>query len=397
MSEKKDNDLIISAFKKELRNKLKFSRHTKYLEDKDKKLKWQMLDNVNNIKYTNTYVIELSKNNPKNIGFDYKYLVKILEGYGLKRSSDPNGNHMFGIINEEYYETRFYLLNNFNNIESFDEKYNLYFNLKEHFPKYYNANYPNSFMLSSNLKWDDIKNQIYIARPISGQSGEGIINIHTPQSLASAQKLLLEKYSTHGISLTEYVTNPLLINKRKMHLRAYMLFTLINNTFRSYFLDCGKILTARAPYVNGDWNNKDIHDTHMDSSYRKDLLFPDDLYGNTTPNIKNAEDFDIIHKNIRESILYISRIAASNIYNYSNTINTYEVFGIDIFIRDDFSVFIMEVNSKYVSYVVTTKLLFEKYNDWIHETVIKPALFPHLETKKSLATTPIYEVTIKDY
>jgi hypothetical protein len=391
----KEKEQSIKVFKKELIGRLSILDKKSNFDNKFKFI--DAIDRLNNIKYSNTYIIEKSIKNPKNAGLDYKYLIKILEGYGLKRSRDPKANHMFGIINEDYYETSFFLLNNFENIMSFDEKFNLYFNLKTQFPEYYRYNYPDSFMLSNILKWNDIKNKIYIARPISGCAGKDIIVIHNQETLKVAQNLLIKKYNKEGISLTEYITNPLLIEGRKLHLRAYMLFTLINNTFKSYLLDSGRIITAKEKYKNMDWDNKDIHDTHLQSTTIKGIMYPNDLYGRTKPNIQNEKEFEKININIRECIKYISYIAASNIYNFFNAANSYEIYGIDILVRDDFSVFIMEINSKYVGYTDLPDSLEAKYFSWIDDCVIKPCLFPHLETVKNKSNTAIFEVKFEDY
>lgn len=353
--------------------------------------------NQNAIKYSNSYVIETSKINPKNDSLDTSILIKILEGYGLKRSRDTKINHLFGMINEDFYETNFLLLNNFQNKVSFLDKFNLYFNLQMYFPTHYNLTYPHSFMLTNELQWENIKNKVHIARPIGGASGGDIINIHNSKTLEDAKKLLMTKYNDLGISITEYITNPMLFKNKKMHVRGYMLFTLINNNFKSYFLEYGEIRTARNDYKNADWNNNDIHDTHERSTISKGLIFPNDLYNNTTPIIKNKDECQIIYNNICNCIKYISKIASANVFNFSNAKNTYEVYGIDILIKDDLSVFIMEVNGRNVSYVSTPDLLLKKYFEWIDNVVIKPCLFPNLEIIQTPSNTPIYDVIINDY
>lgn len=385
-----ETEIVLSLFKKELEGKLSKIKHY------DKLYYVKSLEIADNLKYTNTYVLETEQLFPKNEGLEYKYLIKILESYGIKRSRNQNANHLFGIINDKFYNTKFYLMNNFDNINSFDNKYYFYFNLKYHFQDYYQSNYPNTFILDSNTSWNYIKNKIYIARPINGCGGKGIINIYSPETLEQAKDMLLTKIGSKGISLTEYATNPLLIKGRKLHLRAYLLITLINNTFKTYLLDYGRIMTALKPYKKSDWGNKDIHDSHHKSSYEKDLMFPDDLYGNTTPHIGHAE-FKIIFNNIRNDIKYISEIAASEIFNFNNAKNTFEVFGIDVFVRDDLSVFIIEINSRFVNYYQQKDILYQKYFEWIDDCVIKPCLFPHLKVKQTPATTPIYENKILDY
>jgi hypothetical protein len=176
-----------------------------------------------------------------------------------------------------------------------------------------------------------------------------------------------------------------------------MLMTLINNEFNSYLLDVSKIFIAKHKYKNEDWNNEDFHDTHFSNSGIS-YNFPDVVYENEnkfTPHITEKEA-DIIIKNIRECINYISKIAISNIYHYFNTKNTYEVFGIDVLVKDDLSVFIIEINGRFTGYNSAASI-FERYFNWIHETVVKPCLFPQLETLKTLETTPIYSAKIKNY
>jgi hypothetical protein len=81
-------------------------------------------------KFSNTFVVEHTLKNPD---LDYTYLIKILKDYGLKQSKDPNDNHLFGIISYKFYNTNFYLLNEFQFIDSIENKFSLYLNLKLYF------------------------------------------------------------------------------------------------------------------------------------------------------------------------------------------------------------------------------------------------------------------------
>jgi hypothetical protein len=405
MSSKKEN-YEIEDFKKQLKIIGSISKYSLVDKNSKKKMKWIEELEKNNITYSNTYVIENKLIDP---GLKYDYLIKILEGHGLKRSNDPKLNHLFGIIDNKFYNSQFFLLNKFQFIDSFKDKYSLYLNLQLYFRDHYYKTYPNSFLLSTNTNWNDInklynkkRSIVFIARPIEAMQGENIIKVWNEDTLNKAKELLYNDKYIKGVSLTEYITNPLLYNGKKMHLRAYMLMTLINNEYKSYLLDVSEIFTAKNKYKNEDWNNEDIHDTHFSNSGIS-YNFPDIVYetekhkinNKFTPRIGEAE-VETIMKNIRECINQISKIAISNIYHYSNTKNTYEVFGIDVLVKDDLSVFIMEVNGKYTGYGYADSI-FERYFNWIHETVIKPCLFPQLETLKTLHTTPIYTAKIEDY
>jgi glutathione synthase/RimK-type ligase-like ATP-grasp enzyme len=353
---------------------VKFRKEIEILEKRD-------------IKYSNTFVIEKSVWYP---GLKYERLIKILEEYGLKRSTDPNENHLFGIINNKFYQTEFLLMNGFQFIDSFYNKYSLYLNLHLFFPLHYNQNYPRSLLLNPNTQWSDIKQQsaVYIARPIKSEQGVDIIKIYDETTLEQAKSLLYrDKYIDDGISITEYITNPMLYEGRKMHIRAYLLFSIINKVFSSYILDTMEIFTAKQKYQNTDWNNNDIHDSHFKNSGIMALLRPE-IYNKLTPKLNNKNKEKLI-TNIKECIKYISKIAISNIQLYSGCKNAYEIYGFDIFVRDDLSVFIMEINGKMTGYE-GADYIFKDYFNWIKDTVIKPTLFPNLKIEQRPETTPIY-------
>jgi hypothetical protein len=160
--------------------------------------------------------------------------------------------------------------------------------------------------------WNDIKNinTVYIARPIDSSCGIDIIKVYDQQTLSKTKQLLYNDKYINGISMTEYITNPMLYEGRKMHIRAYMLFSLINKEFKSYLFDTMKLFTAKDKYKNEDWNNEDIHDTHFKNS---GILssFDSKIFQKLTPKITN-NDKDKIIANIKNCILYISKIAISN-------------------------------------------------------------------------------------
>ena len=346
------------------------------------------------LKYQNTFVID--KDVDKHVDLEYDLLIKLLEDLGLTRSSDTKLNHLFGIINKKYYNTKFLLLNDFQFISDFENKFSLYNNLKMCFPHHYNTYYPQSFLLNTNTYWnEDFHNKIYIARPIGGGTGIDVIIVYNESTFNKAKTLIYKPMYKSGVSLTEYITNPLLIRGRKFHCRAYLMFTLFNNKFRAYLLKQSQVLTAKDKYKNADWVNKDIHDTHFKSSYRSDLIFPDDLYGETTPMITD-KDIDIIYNNSRMLCKEVSKIVVSNVYHFSNAKNTWQIFGIDLLIKDDLNVFIIEINGTLTGYGMfnSNKKIEKPYFDWISDVVVKPCLFPHLEIPQKPSNIPLYEAAM---
>jgi hypothetical protein len=345
------------------------------------------------IKYNNTFVIEYEHN--QNPSLDYTNLIKILTQNGLKQSFNPRENHILGIITSKYYETKFLLLNNFQFVKDISDKYTLYINLQTFFPDHYNKNYPKSFLLTEKTTFTDLDNKIYISRPIAEYAGNNITIISNEKELENAKKLMLNSRYSSGLSLTEYVSNLVKYKGRKMHLRAYCCITLINNVFNSYLLDVGGIYLAKDKYKNADWYNMDIHDTHLSTSGMS-VYFPDDLYNNNTEPIITSKEWNIIYDNMKENLKYVSMCAFNNFFKYLNSENAWEVFGVDFFIRDDLSTFIIEINAKNVGYK-ETKNLMKPYWDWINDICIKPILFPYLKIEPTPSNKSIYTSSILNY
>ena len=126
----------------------------------------------------------------------------------------------------------------------------------------------------------------------------------------------------------EYIDNPYLINKKKIHFRTYILY---DNTDKSaYYLDKSVIATSRLPYKKEDYNNKDIHDTHF---YRNDkqINFPDD-FKLTKTQINN------IHQQLKE-------ISKKRVKCFSESKKCYYLFGGDFLLTDDLQIKLLEFNS----------------------------------------------------
>ena len=133
----------------------------------------------------------------------------------------------------------------------------------------------------------------------------------------------------------EYIDNPYLINKKKIHFRTYILY---DNTNKSaYYLDKSVIATSRLPYKKDDYNNKDIHDTHF---YRNDkqINFPDDFKLNRT-QINN------IHKQLKEISKFIIEILKKKVKCFSESKKCYYLFGGDFLLTDDLQIKLLEFNA----------------------------------------------------
>jgi hypothetical protein len=115
-----------------------------------------------------------------------------------------------------------------------------------------------------------------------------------------------------------------------------MLF-LYNNQELSYSINLnGRIWYARKEYINDNYNNLEIHDTHARYTERN-IYFPEEFnYGK-----KNTD------KVLSQINLILSKVV--EIYKpyakcYRDTENCFEVFGIDFMVEDDFNVILIEIN-----------------------------------------------------
>ena len=137
--------------------------------------------------------------------------------------------------------------------------------------------------------------------------------------------------------LQEYITNPLLFEKRKFHLRGIFLYIFSNNKKKGYLYNDLKILTAKLPYVNDDYKNKEIHDSHDKSTIRKCMTFKKDF-----KDIYGEEKVNYIFDQTKYIVQYIYKLI--NAKCYPEVKNCFNIYGFDIMILDDFTVKIIENN-----------------------------------------------------
>jgi len=176
----------------------------------------------------------------------------------------------------------------------------------------------------------DLKNKIWILKPVKGYSGAGISIITNKSDLESAMK----QTSYNDYVIAEYINNPLLILNRKFHIRTYLLIH--QNKF---YIDRNcELLTAKLPYYRGDYANKDIHDTHAKSSIAN-LYFND-----TSKEYYPLRMTNYVVDQMVELFYHINRINTYKCYPESS--DCFEVYGADILVTDDYRVKLLEINDK---------------------------------------------------
>lgn len=79
------------------------------------------------------------------------------------------------------------------------------------------------------------------------------------------------------VMISRYITDPLLFDGYKFHLRVYLVAFAGPSERRLLMLDHGLIIPADSKYRAGEWADQAIHDTH--AKYNESLkFFPDDMH-----------------------------------------------------------------------------------------------------------------------
>lgn len=189
-----------------------------------------------------------------------------------------------------------------------------------------------------------------IIRPVGKNacSGNDIYLVSTPNDLAVVKKYFSQlhpkKYET--VIASDYIRNPLTFEGKKMHVRMYALVrtkSACGSVSEGLFLfHLGKILTSGESYVDtnhsvlpGLQSNKRIHDTHADST-ECNLWFP--------YNISNGEELYLKMRSVCEELFV--PVLKDKITSYTESVNAYEVLGLDFMFDTQLHPYLIEVNTK---------------------------------------------------
>lgn len=116
----------------------------------------------------------------------------------------------------------------------------------------------------NNIGNDDFEN-IYILKPSVGNmafGGHGIFVTTNLEEYLEIKPLIIKRAEEKYVA-QRYIVNPMTFDGKKCHLRLYIMTT---SWGECYFCPLLKIMTAKLPYINGDWLNKEIHDSHLGST-----------------------------------------------------------------------------------------------------------------------------------
>lgn len=354
--------------------------------------------------YDNTYIISHGTNP---LGLNFNILANILNSYGLRKTTNPESKPTFlalfqldnGRYNKSYYNTQAMIFNLLNDSKTIiTDKYNLYKAFQKQFPGKCSRYMAKSWDLKTFLDNPSLMKQItnhgkiMIVKPvgIGAMAGQGITIVSDKESMDLARRRVA-KYKNAMIS--EYLVNPYLFEGKKFHIRAYYMVLVgeeYNNGNRTKMVQTklfpfGKILTAKDKYINGDWGNADIHDTHFESTGR-DIYFPDDLPTAEERRIFTREIFPEMGRCLQ----FISKIISPVIQKYDTCQYGFEIFGCDFMVvhKPDSSlqVKLLEINDK-VGFLNAapnkalqlSKLFFNEIKTGILDPILvdKPTVFAH--------------------
>jgi len=140
-----------------------------------------------------------------------------------------------------------------------------------------------------------------------------------------------EHLRQYSVIVSEYIAQPLLFRGYKFHIRLYMLTR--QGAAPAIARDHGQLLTAGAQYIQGDWQNKEIHDTHLGSTI-DELVFPDDYPG----------DVAALNAQLDELERELAPLCVKHTPYASQAQLSYQVFGLDVMVREDGSAVLLEIN-----------------------------------------------------
>jgi hypothetical protein len=185
-------------------------------------------------------------------------------------------------------------------------------------------------------------NKVYILKPVSGFAGADIEIVNSFNMLVGYTLNIINKWKKvwnrnsnyyRKWVLQEYLTDPLLLNEHKFHVRHFYIFRPHNE--KSFYLKTGLIALALQPYKQSNWMNKDIHDTHFHG--RDGLRFIDTLK-------LNQSEINYIYSQIDELYRIIDTYLKSNAKCYEEIKNCFETFGADLMFTKDYKLKILELN-----------------------------------------------------
>ena len=242
------------------------------------------------------------------------------------------------------------------------------------------------------------QNTIYIVKKDNESQQRGVIIITSKQEYSDAKEKLrkleiarvkLKKVKpSYEIIINEYITNPLLIDGKKFHLRVYFLLSIVSGITRCSFYRQYRISTAKLPYIKEDWYNGEIHLSGGNNTEKKYEYLEHFKK-------EHSEHFHTIEKNLNicnKTICIIMTMA--NIKNYPESYAGYHLYAADIMLTDEYHPYLLEINSKpaftfgeFSKFDTTWGEYNKQFSNQLFSFILNSTSFPSLGIKRP----PIYD------
>lgn len=178
------------------------------------------------------------------------------------------------------------------------------------------------------------------------------------------EKVLTHQLNTRTLIVQSYIKNPLLIKGRKFDIRVYGMLATHYGTMRGYFYEDGYLRTSCKEFTLENFTNKYIHLTNdAIQKYAEDYgRFENGNKLNYAEFQKYLESPEFMEKSkyqmsggikfmrdilpqIRHLVTESFRSVAFKRIDPNRRVNSFEVFGFDFMIDDEFAVYLIEANT----------------------------------------------------
>jgi len=230
------------------------------------------------------------------------------------------------------------------------EKDTLHELLKKEKPKFFNEYFMNQTVIRNNSNLEKImkKNRNYILKPIPGSAGFGVKKVNSENEalkhikntkFTDKEKRLFKANEIKKWVIQEYISNPLLLKKKKFHLRV-LLLNLNRNGNKKLFIFKKFFVYPALKEFNLSSKNKNVHNSHGSKYNEKDLNeFIKEYESSLSESVRDniTKKIMIISKGLKEYMEYKC---------YPESKNCYQYLGMDIMITDDYKVKCIELNMR---------------------------------------------------
>lgn len=241
-----------------------------------------------------------------------------------------DGTHYYDRRNEKYNVLLKNVSNNSRNPAI--EKSALFMSLKKKFPEadYLPTTYFYNPARDDYNKYKNIfkENKPWILKPDGGFSGKDITILTNFKQLRQLKKSMW--------SVQEYIQNPLLIDKRKFHIRVLFIH---RDDGKGFMFKLMPIYLSKKEFKLSDYDDHDIHISHF-SEEQQELYFNLD-YVDFGVSKSEIEKLETKIKNILKDINSIIYMGC-----YPETKRCYEMYGADFMINSNMEVKLIEFNHK---------------------------------------------------